>query len=326
MCSGLKYTSLGFLIVLLCLMMYAPGAVYASASCHSIPGAARLWSDLKTRWVWVGETHGTSETPVAFGDLVCDALAHGRVVTVALERPATEQAAIDELISSSNSSESTITLLHQPDWRKVYDGRTSEAMLKLLLRLRELKKEYSAMRVSAVANFASLATAANEIKNDDADKAIGHSVLALERTDPRSIVLVLTGNAHAMKSPTLGYKTAAMYLPPEGLISLEVTGPGGEAWTMHNSACGPAGAGVIDKDINRPLGVYLRSDLAPVGKVDGILALGEPTSASSPANSTMLEGSPCREAFSSGPGGDNLLPTEERFPHATRPASQPGAD
>ncbi|QEE30060.1 hypothetical protein FTW19_19985 [Terriglobus albidus] len=298
MYSVFKYASLRFLTVLAGLMLASTMHLYASAPCRSIPGAAQLWSDFKTRWVWIGETHGTSEIPAAFGDLVCDALAQGRVVTVVLERPATEQTAIDGLISSSDPSWSENQLLNQPDWQNVFDGRTSKAMLKLLLRLRELKKEYPAMRVSAIVNFAS-ASSDSQIKDDDVDKAIGRAVLALERKEPRNIVLVLTGNVHGMKSPVLGYKTAAMYLPSEGLVSLEVTGLGGDAWTMHRGACGPGPAGVRDKDTNRSLGIYLHGDLAPVGKVDGILALGEPTSASSPANSTMLEGAPCREVFSS---------------------------
>lgn len=267
------------------------------AACKTVPGASQLWFLSSTRWVWVGETHGTTEIPATFGDMVCDALADGRHVTVAIERPTTEQSAINSLIGSEDQKAAEHELLNQPDWREIYDGRTSQAMLELLLQLRTLKAQYPALRVAAIVDpdaFASSPAAD--------DEAMGHSVLALEGKQPEDLVLVLTGNVHGVKNPILKHQTAAMYLPAAQLFSLQVTGAGGQAWTMNDKGCGASLAGITDKDKSRPFGIYPDPGLARFGVVDGILALGKPTTASPPANTAALATASCRQDFLSQPG------------------------
>jgi len=248
----------------------------------------------------VGETHGTAETPAVFGNLVCEALSHGRHVTVALERPATEQSAIDAVIGSGDREAGAQKLLNQPDWRNVYDGRTSQAMLQLLFSLRELKVQYPSLRVVAVVDPSAFGSSPAAD-----DEAMGHSVLALDGKRPGDLVMVLTGNVHGLMNPIFGYKTAAMYLPPNRLVSLQVTDAGGETWKMNDKGCGASSGGVPDKSKRRPFGVYLDSGLARVGKVNGILALGKPTTASWPANTSALAAAPCRRKFISQSGGQS---------------------
>lgn len=264
----------------------------ALAACRPVPGETQLWSKSSISWVWVGEVHGTSETPTIFGDLVCDALSHGRNVTVALERPATEQAAIDAILGSGDRRAATQELLNQPGWYNIFDGRSSQAMLQLLFRLRKLEIQHPSLRVEAVIDPSSFA-----LSPAADDQAMGHSILALKGKQPNDLVMVLTGNVHGMKNSVFGYKTAAMYLPADHLISLQVTDAGGQAWTMSDRGCGVSPGGVPDKDKSRPFGVYLDPSLARVGLVDGILALGKPTTASSPANTAALAAAPCRQNF-----------------------------
>ena len=76
---------------LLLAMGSAIGGQAAFAACAPIPGAAQLWSNRQVHWVFIGEVHGSNETPEAFLDLVCESLAHHKIVTVALERPTSEQ-------------------------------------------------------------------------------------------------------------------------------------------------------------------------------------------------------------------------------------------
>ena len=272
----------------------------ADTACRPVPGESQLWSRSSIRWLWVGETHGTSETPAAFGDLVCDALLHGRHVTVALERPTTEQAAIDAILGSGDRSAAAQSLLKQPGWHNIYDGRTSQAMLQLLFELRDLKIKYPSLRVAAVVDPSSFAASPAAD-----DQAMGHSIVALEGKQAGDLVMVLTGNVHGMKNPIFGYKTAAMYLPADGLVSLQVTDAGGVAWTMSDRGCGPTSGGVPDKDKSRPFGVYLDPNLARVGTVNGILALGKPTTTSWPANTSTLANAPCWKSFHSQQDGQN---------------------
>jgi hypothetical protein len=57
-------------------------AAAANAGCPPTPGAEQVWSNTSLRWVFIGEMHGSNETPNAFSTLVCNVLAHRKRVTV----------------------------------------------------------------------------------------------------------------------------------------------------------------------------------------------------------------------------------------------------
>jgi hypothetical protein len=268
------------------------------AVCTPISGADQIWSNKQIHWVFVGEDHGSNETPAAFLDLVCDALAHGKSVTVALERPTSEQAALDGVVVARNLAEAQQTLLEQPDWKKGMDGRASKAMLRLLFSLRELRMVHPDLTVAAFDT---------PFKSGDdpgaRDEAMGRAVLALGKAHPDRLVLILCGNIHAMQAPMFGHNVAAMYIPMEKRLSLEVTDLGGESWTESNGGCGPTRGGVKEKGQTSPRGIYLDPTLAPYGKVDGILALGVPLSASEPAAGDPDPLPDCRKKFVSALSG-----------------------
>jgi hypothetical protein len=257
-----------------------------------LPGAAeQLWSKPSLRWLLVGELHGSNEAPTAVADLVCDAVARGRNVTVALERPTSEQAELNGILTAKDLIESEQKLLELPGWRVDGqgrpDGRSSGAMLQLLIALRELHKKDADISVAAFdAPYTGSGPGAR-------DEALGNALLALGKSQPTKLIVVLTGNLHAMQAPMYGYDLAAMYLPAEQRISLEVTDRGGESWSDSTTGgCGLHKNSVGDKGVTNSRGVFLDPALAPYGKVDGILSLGAPLTASSPAAgepSSLLE-------------------------------------
>jgi hypothetical protein len=263
----------------------------ALAACSSMPGADQIWSKVSVHWVFIGEIHGSNEAPAAFLNLVCDALAQGKSVTVALERPTSEQAAIDGVLSSRKLPTAQKALLNQPDWKDGMDGRASEAMLRLLIALRELRKSYPGLGVAA------FDAPTIEAGSGARDEAMGKALLAIGAAKPKNLILILTGNIHAMEKPQFGYDLAAMYLPPQEILSLEVTDRGGEAWSTSGGACGPSKGGVPDKDATRPYGIFLDPKLARYGKVDGILALGVPLTPSAPAAGDPSPLPTCRSKF-----------------------------
>ncbi len=265
----------------------------ATGSCSPVPGADEIWSKASVHWVFIGEWHGSNETPAAFRDLVCDAIAHGKHVTVALERPTSEQAALDNMLTARDLAKAQNALLRLPGWKDVLDGRGSEAMLRLLLSLRELRRLQPDLRVFAFdAPYAGPPAAAPR------DEAMGHALLSLRPAKPNDLVLILTGNLHAMQASKRGYDLAAMYLPPKEILSLEVTDRGGESWSQSSTgACGPSKDGVPDKDPKRPYGIFLDPSLAPFGKVDGVLSLGVPLTSSAPAAGEPSPLPPCRSKF-----------------------------
>jgi hypothetical protein len=269
-------------------------AIHAAAttSCSPVPGADQIWSKPAVHWVFIGELHGSNETPAAFRDLVCNAIAQGKHVTVALERPTSEQAALDTILTAKDLSTAKESLFQLPGWKEVLDGRGSEAMLRLLLSLRELRSFYPDLKVVAFdAPYTGTAPGAR-------DEALGHALLSLNPTKPNDLVLILTGNIHAMQASKRGYDLAAMYLPPKEILSLEVTDRGGDTWSQSTEdGCGPQKGGVGDKDAKKPYGIFLDPGLAPFGKVDGVFSLGVPLTASAPAAGISSPAPACRVKF-----------------------------
>jgi hypothetical protein len=270
-------------------------AIHAAAwtgSCSPVPGADQIWSKPSVHWVFIGELHGSNETPAAFRDLVCDAIAQGKHVTVALERPTSEQTALDNILTARDLATAKQSLLRLPGWKEVPDGRGSEAMLRLLLSLRELRKLQPDLKVVAFdAPYTGTSPGAR-------DEALGHALLALRPAKPNNLVLILTGNLHAMQASKRGYDLAAMYLPPKEILSLEVTDRGGETWSQDaTDGCGPFKGGVGDKDAKKPYGIFLDPSLAPFGKVDGVLSLGVPLTSSAPAAGEPSPIPACRKKF-----------------------------
>jgi hypothetical protein len=274
-------------------MGLAMNAAAATTSCSPVPGADQIWSKPAVHWVFVGELHGSNETPAAFRELVCDAIAKGKHVTVALERPTSEQAALDDIVTGKDFSAAKESLLQLHGWKEVLDGRGSEAMLRLLVSLRELHSLHPDLRVVAFD-----APYSGSPAGGSRDEALGHALLSLHPTKPSDLVLILTGNIHAMQASKRGYDVAAMYLPPKEILSLEVTDWGGETWSQSTEdGCGPQKGGVQDKDPKRPYGIFLDPSLAPFGKVDGVLSLGVPLTASAPAAGISSPAPACRAKF-----------------------------
>ena len=274
------------------LAMVLVTAAGATPSCSRIPGADQIWSKASVHWVFIGELHGSNETPAAFRELVCDAIAQGRHVTVALERPASEQAALDNILTAKDLAKAQESLLRLHDWKEVLDGRGSEAMLRLLISLRELRSLQPDLKVFAFdAPYTGTAPGAR-------DEAMGHALLSLRKAKPNDLVLILTGNIHAMQAPQFGYDLAAMYLPRKEILSLEVTDRGGESWSESSKGvCGPMKGGVGDKVAKKPYGIFLDPSLAPFGKVDGVLSLGVPLTSSPPAAGEPSPAPACRAKF-----------------------------
>jgi hypothetical protein len=273
-------------------MGLAINAAATTTACSPVPGAGQIWSKPAVHWVFIGELHGSNETPAAFRDLVCDAIAQGKRVTVALERPTSEQAALDNILTTKDLAAAKESLLQLPRWKEGMDGLSSEAMLRLLVSLRELHRLHPDLKVVAFdAPYTGTAPGAR-------DEALGHALLSLSPAKPNDLVLILTGNLHAMQASKRGYDLAAMYLPPKEILSLLVTDRGGESWSESTTGgCGPSKNGVPDKDPNRPYGIFLDPGLARYGKYDGVLSLGVPLTPSAPAAGEPSPIPACRTKF-----------------------------
>lgn len=245
------------------------------SGCAAIEGAEALLADRSTRFVVIGEMHGTEETPAAFADLVCLAAATGRKVVVALEHPTSEQPALDRFLSSDGGPVSVQALTAGPEWRSNFqDGRTSAAGVALLQRLRQMIAEDQIAHVATI-------MPSGRVPAAEYERMMAANVLHASRGD--ALVLTLVGNVHAMlvprsANPQSRYLPIAAHLPKAQTKSLNATGNGGSAWVCTPD-CGPHGLGARRTSYAR--GIKL---IGGDGQMyHGYLNLGVPTTASPPA-------------------------------------------
>lgn len=250
-------------------------ALDAPAECRFIPGVEALWRD-DVRYVFVGETHGTTEAPAAFADLVCAALEQGPV-TVSVEYPVQMQPTLDAFMAADSDTAAPAALAAYEYGPFVHhDGRGSSAMLDLLLRLRGMAKAGKDVTlVASVPNSPRVEGFSQSYREMDRAGLWGRQAMAR----PQARVLVLVGRVHAEKIRRVGSPLglpAAAHIRPEETVSLSVAHQGGEAW-MCLDECNAAP--VPETDDLTARGVVLTPQQN--GKFDGLLALG-PVRASAP--------------------------------------------
>ena len=254
------------------------GAGWADSlpACQPLPGADALWSRPGIRFILLGEIHGTTETPELFRDLVCAAAAAQRPVVVGLERATREQAAIDAFLARDNHAAATDALLAENGWR-IFDGRSSRAMLKLLEALRLLKLNG---RISAVVAFDD---ARRDESNAAREQRMASALMAAAGRYANALVVALTGNLHASKKLIDGfgsYPFMAMLLPAAQTVSLLAADSGGEAWTQMENGCQPHKLRSTGGDRR---GIALSEKAAPLPGFDGTASTGLAATASPPA-------------------------------------------
>ncbi len=250
-------------------------ALDAPAKCSLIPGAEALWRD-DVRYVFVGETHGTTEAPATFAELVCAALEQGPV-TVSVEYGEDMQPTLDAFMAADSEAKAREVLSAYAYGPFVHhDGRGSGAMLDLLLRIRAMAKAGEDVTlVASVPDSPRVEGFSQSYR--EMDRAVLWSRQAMAR--PQARVLALVGRVHAEKTRRVGSPLglpAAAHIRPEETLSLTLAHQGGEAW-MCLDDCGAAP--VPETDDLTARGVVLTPQLN--GRFDGVLALG-PVTASSP--------------------------------------------
>jgi hypothetical protein len=259
----------------------------AAPGCVPVKGATTLWAKRETRWIIVGEMHGTNEIPDGFTNLVCLASRSRGAVTVAIEYPADMQPVLDAWLDSDGGEAARVALLAGPFWRNpMQDGRTSVAFLRMLDRLRLMHR---AGTVRSVRGF--------DMPNDGSDKRDRNAAMADRLTKiadaAPGLTLVLVGNYHAiireMPTPQGPVRPAASLLPADKKVSVDVVGAGGSMWNCQMEGChlydyGPQPSG--------PAGIA--PDTSADRRYDAIYTLGKPFTGAEPAVSGIADTSPLK--------------------------------
>lgn len=247
----------------------------ASLVCAAPAGADALWDDPQVRFVVVGELHGTVEAPAAFAEIACDASAD-RPLVVALELSDQMQPSLDQWMASDGGAAAKSAFLDQPFWKEAViegDGRSSEAMLAMLERLRDLKAGGRDILV--------VATQPSVHRPEGFDQSyfevyMAHAWIRAAYSRPEARVLILVGNMHAMKDRMHpdDHLFAAGHIDKRFVRSLKVAQQGGATWDLSSDGH----FGISPQYAAEPAdmrGVILQ----PVrgGLYDGWLALGPAT-------------------------------------------------
>ncbi len=259
-------------------MLAALSAVAAmSVNCAPIAGASLVLSRTEIQWVFLGESrHGTNEMPKAALDFICEAIAAGRTVSVALEHRAGDQQLLDRYLLSDGGAKARADLLAGGQWVPAWaDGKSSEAMLRLIDHLRTL---YQARRLVRVVLFD-----ADSISGaSDRDRQMARALRAIDVGDD-GLIVVLTGGLHAKKRavPAIesGYVPAAAMLPRSKTISLVMSDNGGAAWNCTDNGCG-----VNDDGLRRSALRRITVSRKVQATYDGVFELGTRVTPSPPAN------------------------------------------
>lgn len=193
------------------------------------------------RLVLIGEMHGTIETPALVGDVIAREVGRGQRIVLALEISMREQASVDRYLDSAGNAADRDALLAGEHWQDpMHDGRDSAAMFALIERIRQLREND---RLISIALFdAGGGIERNRLMADSLRKVITRS--------PQAMLLVLTGNVHAMTSAPpwamfdRGKKiespmTMGRYLSDLEPLSINVDATSGESWNCMNNNCGP---------------------------------------------------------------------------------------
>ena len=247
------------------------GVSVSVSPCTPVPGADRLWQP-QTRWVIVGEQHGTTEIPLAFANLACLAAATGRPVTVAVEYSSDWQARIDEYLASDGGRAAELFFLRLPSWtQKNQDGRGSVAMLRLFKQLRQMKQAGQIQGVVAT-DFSWYGA-----PSTDPEEEMFNNWVTIPGPD-NALVLALVGDAHVARPSSAGASAAGARMPAGRTVTVRVVGNGGKAWSCAWDGCRAHAVGHRHRATTG-----IADALEPGTGWNAIYELGEPFTAALPA-------------------------------------------
>lgn len=266
---------------LLIFTLFYSGYVYASDSfvadekCDALPGVSAVVSNPQLRYIIFGEMHGTKEAPSFFAETVCALVTADTKILVGLEFPEEGYDAFQELFKSVGTKEDIDKFLVDSLWvnpaSQYADGRTSQAMLDMVMRLRDLKSSGYEISVAPFQRSVSLEKMADS--QTHYEKAMAQSILDIEAQGDYDLVLILVGNIHARNieiNSRIFLEPMAMHLPKDKILTLNMVSNGGAAWNCRGGECGEHA--LANNAPSEELGIVLDSELAK--GYDGVFNIG----------------------------------------------------
>jgi hypothetical protein len=160
-------------------------------ACEPIEGVEQV---LSAPGVFIGDIHGSQESPAFLRDLSCHAMQSGRPLVVAMEYDAADQAVLDDFLRSANEQAASRMLVGTPHWAQNIDGRASPAMRDALLAIRRHARAGGEVELLAC----DLRGAANSQQRDTASAQ--YILRKREKDGAAAYWIVFGGNVHARKT------------------------------------------------------------------------------------------------------------------------------
>ncbi len=193
---------------------------------------------LKSHVIVISELHGTNEIPDLVGRLACTLVKNGKKLIVGLEIPTDRQDAINRYMASEGSDQDIATLIHS-DFGKLEDGRSSQAILRLVETLRRIRQSGALIAVMgydiSVGSLPIPLFKNEQIWSGERDLAMARNIESRARVYGDFILLNLVGAFHASKSKGVAWNSE--YEPMAYLLSqripihsISVEFAGGTAW------------------------------------------------------------------------------------------------
>lgn len=209
----------------------------ALISCSQLPDAGKLTCGpidgveqvLRTPGVFIGDMHGTEESPAFLRDLSCHVVKSGRPLVVAMEYDARDQAVLDTFLTTPDEASATDLLVSTIHWRENMDGRASPAMRDALQAIRRYAR--AGGKVELLPYDLPVATW------QERDKVSAEFITKKHAKDgPQKFWIVFGGNVHARKDkglPMAGYdnhEPLGYQIRDWNLVHLDAGYRGGTGW------------------------------------------------------------------------------------------------
>ena len=137
-----------------------------------------------------GEMHGSAEAPALVSRLAC-VLSAPRELAVGLEIPTQDQPLIDAFLGSQGTPSDVAALTSSSFWQEGKDGRSSQAMLKLIENIRAMKQSGKPVDLFAFDDQPGTGLERNV--------AIANGIRRFHDAHPGARIVALMGNVHAMQ-------------------------------------------------------------------------------------------------------------------------------
>jgi hypothetical protein len=203
-----------------------------SLACNPIEGVEHAQG---VPGVFIGDFHGTQETPAFLRDLSCHVMKSGRPLVVAMEYDAADQEVLDEFLKTADEQAASRLLTGTVHWTQNKDGRASSAMRDALMGI--WRDSRAGGKVRLLAYDLPVSTW------QDRDKASAEYISRERENAPDSFWIVFGGNVHARKIkglPMEGYEDhepLGYQIRDWNLLHLDARYRGGASWGCVGGNC-----------------------------------------------------------------------------------------